>query len=46
MRKEVHMARKNDSAKRQTFCMTAPGAMSVQLVGDFTHWQEQPVAME
>jgi len=46
MRKEVHMARKNDSTKRQTFCMTAPGAMSVQLVGDFTHWQEQPVAME
>ncbi len=40
------MARKNDSMKRQTFCMTAPTAMSVQLVGDFTHWQEEPIAMK
>ncbi len=40
------MARKNDLMKRQTFCMTAPGAMSVQLVGDFTRWQEVPIAMK
>ncbi len=29
----------------QTFRFTAPNATSVQLVGDFTHWQEKPVAM-
>jgi len=29
--------------KKQTFHFRAPAAMSVQLVGDFTHWQERPV---
>jgi 1,4-alpha-glucan branching enzyme len=29
--------------KRQTFAFTAPTAISVQLVGDFTHWQERPI---
>jgi 1,4-alpha-glucan branching enzyme len=29
--------------KRQTFSFTAPSAMSVQLLGDFTHWQERPI---
>jgi 1,4-alpha-glucan branching enzyme len=27
----------------QTFSFNAPAAMSVQLVGDFTHWQKSPV---
>ncbi len=40
------MARKNDTIKEQTFSITAPTAMSVQLVGDFTHWQEKPIAMK
>lgn len=30
----------------QTFCFSAPTAMSVQLVGDFTHWQQAPINME
>jgi 1,4-alpha-glucan branching enzyme len=38
------MARKIQP-KAQTFSITAPAAMSVQLVGDFTHWQEEPLAM-
>ena len=31
--------------KKQTFSFTAPTAMSVQLVGGFTHWQEHPIQM-
>lgn len=30
----------------QTFAFTAPEAMSVQLVGDFTNWQERPISMQ
>lgn len=30
----------------QTFSFTAPAAMSVQLVGDFTHWHEKPVNLQ
>jgi 1,4-alpha-glucan branching enzyme len=33
------------NGRAQTFSFTAPTAMSVQLVGDFTHWQDQPVQM-
>lgn len=40
------MARSSNSTKQQTFSITAPTAMSVQLVGDFTHWQEKPIAMK
>ena len=40
------MARNMQSNKPQTFSITAPTAMSVQLVGDFTHWQEKPIAMK
>ncbi len=29
----------------QTFSFAAPTAMSVQLVGDFTHWQQKPINM-
>ena len=32
--------------KLQTFSFTAPTALSVQLVGDFTHWQENPIPMK
>lgn len=39
------MAIKNDMAK-QTFRFKAPAALSVLLVGDFTHWQEKPIAMK
>ncbi len=30
----------------QHFSIKAPDALSVMLVGDFTHWQEHPVAMK
>ena len=42
------MARKSSSEKNrkmQTFSITAPTAQSVQLVGDFTHWKEQPITL-
>lgn len=32
--------------KRQEFFFRAPEALSVQLVGDFTHWQRMPIAMK
>ena len=31
---------------KQTFTFNAPGAMSVLLVGDFTHWQESPIPLK
>lgn len=30
----------------QMFWFAAPAAVSVQLVGDFTHWQEKPVNLQ
>ena len=43
------MAKKTNSkggiCRRQTFAITAPGALSVQLVGDFTQWQEHPISL-
>ena len=33
-------------AVTQTFYFAAPAAMSVQLAGDFTHWQQQPISMQ
>jgi len=46
-RKEI-MAKRTDSkigntSRRQIFAFSAPDAMSVQLVGDFTRWQERPI---
>ena len=40
------MARKAASKQEQTFSFNAPAAMSVLLVGDFTHWQKKPVGMK
>jgi 1,4-alpha-glucan branching enzyme len=46
------MAKKNNTknantetsnGRIQTFSFTAPAATSVQLVGDFTHWQQEPI---
>lgn len=39
------MARPNTN-RQQTFSITAPKALSVQLVGDFTRWQEEAIEME
>ena len=38
------MAR-NHKAKTQSFAFTDPAALSVQLVGDFTHWKDNPINM-
>ena len=40
------MGKQTKSPQKQTFRFSAPGAMSVMLVGDFTHWQEQPISMQ
>ena len=41
------MSSKNGSiGVKQTFAITAPAAVSVQLMGDFTHWQKHPISME
>ena len=34
------------TAKPQEFTYRAAGATSVALVGDFTNWQEKPIAMK
>jgi len=44
------MARKTYSkgghnGRLQTFAFSAPDALSVQLVGDFTQWQERPISL-
>jgi 1,4-alpha-glucan branching enzyme len=40
------MAKQLESARKQTFRFAAPGAMSVLLVGDFTHWQQRGIPMQ
>ena len=42
------MAKKSDSKigsniRKQTFAISAPDASVVQLVGDFTQWQQSPI---
>jgi 1,4-alpha-glucan branching enzyme len=34
------------NGRTQTFSFRAPEAKSVQLVGDFTQWQEHPINLE
>ena len=36
---------KSSGTSAQTFAFRAPAARSVQLVGDFTHWQKKPVSL-
>jgi 1,4-alpha-glucan branching enzyme len=36
---------KTIEAKIQNFSCVAPAATSVQLVGDFTHWQQHPIKL-
>jgi 1,4-alpha-glucan branching enzyme len=40
------MARQMDEQSKQTFRFSAPTAMSVLLVGDFTHWQKRAIPMQ
>ena len=37
------MATKPAPKRKLTFSFNAPDALSVQLVGDFTHWQKSPI---
>ena len=37
--------KKRNYGTHQQFSFTAPAATSVQLVGDFTHWQDQPISL-
>ena len=30
----------------QSFAIHAPAAVTVQLAGDFTHWQEKPISLK
>lgn len=39
------MARIAEVSRKQTFRFTDPTAMSVLLVGDFTHWQAKGIPM-
>ena len=39
------MAKTDESKSVQEFFYGAPEATSVQLVGDFTHWQRQPIQL-
>jgi 1,4-alpha-glucan branching enzyme len=39
------MAKKKPITQSQTFSITAPGAISVMLAGDFTQWQAKPISM-
>jgi 1,4-alpha-glucan branching enzyme len=34
------------NGRRQTFAISAPDALSVQLVGEFTRWQERPINLQ
>jgi 1,4-alpha-glucan branching enzyme len=34
------------NTRKQTFSFRAPGAVSVQLAGDFTRWQERPINLQ
>jgi 1,4-alpha-glucan branching enzyme len=40
------MAQKAKGRKSQGFSFTAPAARSVQLVGDFTAWQQRPINLK
>jgi 1,4-alpha-glucan branching enzyme len=40
------VSRKRKKAKAQTFSYKAPAATSVLLVGEFTEWQQNAIALE
>ena len=40
------MARQMETRTKQTFRVSASAAMSVLLVGDFTHWQQRGIPMQ
>lgn len=40
------MAKIKETKQKVTFSLEAPGTQSVMLAGDFTGWQQAPVAMK
>ena len=46
MAKQSFIEGGNGHGKTQGFSFRAPEAISVQLVGDFTHWQEHPISLK
>jgi 1,4-alpha-glucan branching enzyme len=40
------MAQPVSNTVNQAFSFKSPAAMSVLLVGDFTHWQQKPIALK
>jgi len=40
-----HARGAGENLKMQVFSLTAPNAKKVQLVGDFTHWDQRPINM-
>jgi len=44
MRKKVDLKR-SEIGQRQVFAITAPDALNVKLVGNFTHWMERPIRL-
>jgi 1,4-alpha-glucan branching enzyme len=40
------ITKKPGIAPKQTFAFNAPAALSVQLVGDFTHWEKTPISLK
>jgi 1,4-alpha-glucan branching enzyme len=42
-REREFMAKTDEAKSVQEFYFSAPEASSVQLVGDFTHWQSKPI---
>src|SRR5688572_25725199 len=44
--KAKHTRTPTANGRMQSFCFAAPTAMSVQLLGDFTHWQQKPINMQ
>ncbi|HEY1788631.1 MAG TPA: glycogen-binding domain-containing protein [Verrucomicrobiae bacterium] len=44
---KIEVVQRDEEAERlQGFTFRAPEAVSVQLVGDFTHWQEKPISLK
>ncbi len=40
------MAKRANTPNKETFRITEPDAQKVLLVGDFTDWQQRPIAMQ
>ena len=44
--KEVISPKNGGNGRSQGFTFRDPNASTVQLVGDFTHWQEHPISLQ